>query len=428
MATEPRSREELLAEIEILHRRLEEAEEIQRAIQANEVDAFVVTVPQGDRIFTLQGAEHPYRVLVESMNEGAATLAPDGSMMYSNHRLAELLKIPLQKLIGSMLHSYVAPADALSFAALLEKCEQARCKGEIELITGTGETLPVLLSCGQLDPSESPGWFSVVITDLSEQKRTEAIIMAEKLARSIIDQAGEAIVVCDTNGQIIRTSQQANQLCQECLLLQPFDTVLPLQITGTDRFFSVAAPLHGTVLRDVEVVLEAKTAQPFYLLLNATPLRNAQDEILGCVITLTDITARQQTEVALRQAAIVFESTREGITIADTDTSILRVNRAFCELTGYTEDEVSGQPLRILQSVSHSQAFYTAIWAHLRHAGHWQGEICCQRKNGAVFPALLSISVVKNETGSVTHYVSVLSPTCPRSRTSEAQLDFLTLP
>ena len=103
MTTANRSREGLLAEIEELRFRLAEAEDTLRAIGSGEVDAFVVSGPDGEQVFTLKGAEQPYRVLVETMNEGAATLAADGTILYCNNRLAVMLQVPLENLMGTQL-------------------------------------------------------------------------------------------------------------------------------------------------------------------------------------------------------------------------------------------------------------------------------------------------------------------------------------
>src|SRR5512138_83388 len=105
MATVNRPAKELLAENEELRLRLEEAEETLRAIGSGEVDAFVVSGPGGPQVFTLKGAEQPYRVLVETMNEGAATLAEDGTIIYCNNRLAAMLQMPLERLLGTQLGS-----------------------------------------------------------------------------------------------------------------------------------------------------------------------------------------------------------------------------------------------------------------------------------------------------------------------------------
>ncbi|MCC6134541.1 MAG: EAL domain-containing protein [Gammaproteobacteria bacterium] len=142
------------------------------------------------------------------------------------------------------------------------------------------------------------------------------------------------------------------------------------------------------------------------------------------VVLAHDVTERMQVEERLCQAATVFENTREGITITDADERILRVNRAFCELTGYTEEEVQGQTPRLLRSGRQSPAFYAALWASLRDTGHWQGEVWNRRKNGEVYPELLSISAVRNAAGVVTHYVGVFAD-LSLIKASEERLDYL---
>ncbi len=141
-------------------------------------------------------------------------------------------------------------------------------------------------------------------------------------------------------------------------------------------------------------------------------------------VTWRDIDQRKQSEIAMRQAASVFENAHEGVTITDAEEHILRVNRAFCELTGYSEDEVIGQTPRFLQSGRHNLDFYVAMWASIHATGHWRGEIWNRRKNGEVYPELLSISAIKDETGQVTHYVALFSD-ISQIKSSEQQVHFL---
>jgi diguanylate cyclase (GGDEF)-like protein/PAS domain S-box-containing protein len=141
-------------------------------------------------------------------------------------------------------------------------------------------------------------------------------------------------------------------------------------------------------------------------------------------VTWRDIDQRKQSEIAMRQAASVFENAQEGVTITDAEERILRVNRAFCELTGYSEEEVIGQTPRFLQSGRHNLDFYVAMWASIHATGHWRGEIWNRRKNGEVYPELLSISAIKGETGQVTHYVALFSD-ISLIKSSEQQVHFL---
>src|SRR4030042_3418218 len=92
-----KTRQQLLDELQELTSRMMEAEETLRAIRDGEVDGLVVSTAEGDRVFTLMGAEHPYRVMVETMNEGDLPLASDAPILYCNQRFADIVKGPLEK-------------------------------------------------------------------------------------------------------------------------------------------------------------------------------------------------------------------------------------------------------------------------------------------------------------------------------------------
>ncbi|MEA5114454.1 MAG: PAS domain S-box protein [Geobacteraceae bacterium] len=357
MATDNRTREDLLAEIENLRFRLDEAEETLSAIGRGEVDAFVVTGPEGEQVFTLKGAEQPYRVLVETMNEGAATLAADGTILYCNNRLATMLQVPLERLIGTRLVSYVAPAHHALFSARLRNCFHESAENEIAMVTGTGDFLPVLISCSELNLYGSRG-ISAVVTDLTQQKRNEQVLASERLARAIIEQAGEAIIVCDEGGSIIRASQAAHELCGENPLLKPFNELFHLRIIDSDCLFSVATPLGGGSFECVEVEFDRKDGRIYHLLLNATPLMSEQARIIGCVVTLTDFTECKQAEEALRESEERFrvaqEMSMDAFTIltavrdelgAIVDFRWVYVNPEACRILRRPPDEFIGRRL-----------------------------------------------------------------------------------
>jgi PAS domain-containing protein len=106
-ACTPRSREEVLAENLDLRTRLQDAEQTLVAIRNGEVDALVIAGPRGDQVFTLQGADHSFRVLVEQMSQGALTVAADGMILYSNPRFADMTGQASEKVQGSRLAEYV---------------------------------------------------------------------------------------------------------------------------------------------------------------------------------------------------------------------------------------------------------------------------------------------------------------------------------
>jgi PAS domain S-box-containing protein len=299
MTTANRPRKELMAKIESLTVRLEEAEETLRAIGNGEVDAFVVTGPGGEQVFTLKGAEQPYRALVETMNEGAATLSAEGTILYCNKRLAAMLRIPLGNIIGTMFVTYVDAPDKPLIAALLKKSAEESVTGEVTLISGEGDAVQVLVSSREFDLSGSRG-ITMIITDLTLQQRNDEIMAAGMLADSIIEQAGEAIVVCAEDGMIIRASRITHRLCGVNPLLTSFDELLPLQRIATGSFFSVMPLMKSGESENSEVVFTRSDNQIFNLLLNATPLSNIQNRIFGCVVTLIDITDRKKADEQIR--------------------------------------------------------------------------------------------------------------------------------
>lgn len=131
------------------------------------------------------------------------------------------------------------------------------------------------------------------------------------------------------------------------------------------------------------------------------------EQVLRLVIT--DISQRKANEDYMRQAAAMFESAREGVMITDAQSRIQIINGAFSELTGYSKAEILGQTPQMLKSGRQDAAFYQAMWADIENTDHWQGEIWNRRKNGEVYPQMLSITAVRNEHQKLTHYVGVFS-------------------
>jgi len=182
---------ELLEENQNLRARLEEAEETLLAIRTGEVDALVGLGPEGNQVYTLKDAGQPYRVLVETMNEGTATVTPEGMVLYCNSRLATILKMPLERVMGTSMRLHIAEADLPIFDDLLKKGLQTDCHGELFLKVEKG-TLPVQLSLGPVR-SEEMGGAVIVIMDLSEQKKAaRALRMLYECNQIIVHAANES--------------------------------------------------------------------------------------------------------------------------------------------------------------------------------------------------------------------------------------------
>ncbi|MGC1107888.1 MAG: response regulator [Candidatus Acidiferrales bacterium] len=150
-----------------LRERIAELEQTLGAIRQGDVDALVINVPGGERVFLLQGAEHPYRVLVETINEGAAMLDGKGAVLYANSRFAEFVGLPLEKFIGTQLQDYVSDTERPKLQALLASGALGSAKGQIELeLSGVQKRL-VRLSLSPVKDADLQA-ICAVATDLTE--------------------------------------------------------------------------------------------------------------------------------------------------------------------------------------------------------------------------------------------------------------------
>jgi len=205
MSKSYRTRQQLLDKLRELMSRMMEAEETLRAIRGGEVDGLVVSTAEGDRVFTLMGAEHPYRVMVETMNEGAITLASDGTILYCNQRFADIVKGSLEKIIGSSIYQYILSTDLQLFEALVERGLKGNSEGELALQAGGENSVPVLLSVSPLQRTDMPGVMCAVMVDITERKKMEeALKISETRYRRLFEAAQDGILILDAEtGQIV---------------------------------------------------------------------------------------------------------------------------------------------------------------------------------------------------------------------------------
>ena len=159
-----------------------EARETLAAIQSGGVDALVIDTPEGQRIFTLQGAEHSYRALIEQMREGAVRLKADGIIDYCNRAFADILRRPLEQVIGTPAQRYIAEVDQAAFASLLREGLAGGVQGELGFLTADGGVLPAQVGLSLLLDSSLDASLSMVVTDLTERKRAEKVLAAKLLA------------------------------------------------------------------------------------------------------------------------------------------------------------------------------------------------------------------------------------------------------
>ncbi len=163
---------------------LKESEEIVLAIRQGKVDALVMNGPGGDQVLTLRDTQHAYRMLVETVNEGAATLDPGGTVLYANKRCAEILRIPFEKFIGSPLQTHVPSEERAALQELLQEGMNGNVRGEVRLTTH-GRPRQVRLAFSPLQVGDQKN-ICMVATELTElMEANEALRSNEESLRQL---------------------------------------------------------------------------------------------------------------------------------------------------------------------------------------------------------------------------------------------------
>ena len=249
----------------------------------------------------------------------------------------------------------------------------------------------------------------VLQREVDERRRAEAqATQALRYARGLIEASLDPLVVIDRQG-LISDGNQA---------LEHFTGQTREQLVGHEyahlclrpeaaRLTIAAAFEHGSVHRQ-PLDLRQASGEVRHTLFSASVYRGPDDGVAGLVATVHDTTEQRRAEQYMRVAAAAFEA-QEGMMVTDAQHVILRVNKAFTRITGYSADEAVGQTPSLLRSGHHTPDFYTTMYKSLAETNAWQGEVWNRRKNGQVYPQWLTITAVRDADGHLDNYVSTLS-------------------
>lgn len=281
-------------EVQELRRRLDEAEETLRAIRTGQVDAVVVSGPQGDQVFALKGAEQPYRIFVEAMNEGAATLFSGGVITYCNNRLAEMVHKPLEQVIGTHFEEFVAGDHRQRLRSLLSRAVTRSCREEFPLLSADGNPVWTLLSLNPVVIDTAQG-ICLVAQDITERKRAqEESRRANAYNRSLIEASLDPLVTIAPDGKItdvnLATEKATGRSRKELI-----GTDFSIYFTDPER----ARAIHQKVFRDGQVqnyALEIRDGKITPVVYNASVYRDESGQVAGVFAAARDISERLRAE------------------------------------------------------------------------------------------------------------------------------------
>ncbi|MFH2133731.1 MAG: PAS domain S-box protein, partial [Pseudomonadota bacterium] len=251
-----------------------------------------------------------------------------------------------------------------------------------------------------------PEHFIAVGNDITERKRAEQALKHEsEKNRALLHNGSDGIHILDEHGNIMEASEA---FCS--MLGYTRDEVIGMNVSQWDASMD-SAEIRMALRRqfehkgrsEFESSHRRKDGSVFDVEISGVPLLLDGKPVL--FNSSRDISARKQAEAELHIAATAFE-TQDGIMVTDAEGNILRVNKAFSEITGYDPEQVIGQNPRVLKSGRHDAVFYSAMWHSINTYGSWSGEIWNRRKSGDIYPERLTITALKDEHGKLVNYVA----------------------
>ncbi|KAA6171961.1 EAL domain-containing protein [Pseudomonas marginalis] len=295
---------------------------------------------------------------------------------------------------------------------------------EMPFLRSNGQAFTGLISAEpfQLDATEA---LVVVVRDITQLKETQQLLQTseEKFAKAFHASPDGLLLSRQRDGLLLEVNEGFSRITgfNSATSLDQSTLDLGIWVDLNERKHMLDLLQRDGLVRDFVCHIRRSDGQIRLCEVSSRPLPIGDED---CMLTIArDITERQLMQEKLQQAATVFESTAEDVLITDTRQNISAVNRAFSEITGYSEAEALGHTPRLLASGLHDSAFYAAMWHQLTANGHWQGEISNRRKNGELYPSWLTISAVRNPDQAITHFVAVFADISSLKH-AQARLDY----
>jgi PAS domain S-box-containing protein len=364
-----RTKAELIEEIAELRARLDEAEQTLDAIRTGNVDALVVAGPQGEQIYSLTGAEQVYRVIIEAMNEGALTMDLGGYILFCNRRFCEMVKTPMEAIVGKRFTNFAAPPQQPAIRALVADAQAGPVRRRLVLQAAGRTSVSVQLSANLL-VAANPPCICMVVSDLTELEASANSIRVLREHKQALEESqaelskqkewlqvtmtsiGDAVIATDDEGRISFLNPAAGALTgwtEREALGAPIQNVLRIvdETTGQPAEDLIARALGegGTVHLTDHILLLARDGRRIPVEDSAAPIKDSDGKVSGVVLVFQDATEKRQRqeELATAKDRLAAELARMSLLheistrlVAQTDLSSLlqEIVRAAMEITG----------------------------------------------------------------------------------------------
>ncbi|WP_412478531.1 EAL domain-containing protein [Azonexus sp. IMCC34839] len=372
---------------------------------------------QRDEKAHLESLTSLLRATLESTADGILVCDERGHLINMNQRFAALWQLPEDILARG------DDGEVIAFMAGRQDDAEGYLARFADIIRLHEEhTLDTLeLDSGQvLEQRSQPQYLEERIigrvftfTDITQRRAAERQLKQSEAAfRSLVEGSPDIIIRYDSDCRAVYVNQMLEVSTQ-------LDRSMVLGQTPTGRVFEgdrdrehYEAALRQVIAsgepQEIEIQVRSREDEPRIHHVRMAAERG-ESGVVGALAFGRDITDIIRAEVELRIAAIAFESL-EAIAITDAEERIIKVNRSFCRITGYSAEEALGKtPGQLLKSGRHDPMFYAEMWRALTYEKHWQGEVWNRRKNGDIYPEWLNITAVTDPAGRICNYVAAFS-------------------
>ncbi|MGO4381941.1 EAL domain-containing protein [Pseudoduganella sp. RAF19] len=361
--------------------------------------------------------EERFRTIVTQVPGAVFRYRPDGPIDFVSDAIEDISGYSASQFMRSTTHAWanlICPEDRKrqrrTVVAALEEGKPYEIEYRIIDATGT-ERWVAENGQPQMGEAGQASWVDGIISDISQRKHNEMRIEALLAEQSaILDNVMFGVMFVRH-----RTIVSVNRRCEELFGYEPgqmvgcstaivFPTSFDFESAGARQYPTLGAGEYFSEERHYR----RRDGTLFWCMVSGCAIdQNRSNE--GSIWVYADITARKEAEEKLRLSATVLEHIADGVMVIDDKGTIVAVNPAFTQITGYTEAEALGQDRNLTRSGRHDDSFHNELWKELVTTGYWRGEIWSLRKNGEQYLEWLTLTAVRDTHGVTTHYVGVFS-------------------
>ena len=358
----------------------------------------------------IHDSEERYRRIVETANEGIWSMDSQFRTTFANAAMQQMLGYSEAEMLRRKVEDFMFDTDlAEHYSKMAERNQGKSSRYERRFRRKDGNECWCMVSATSLHDNQGhfAGSFAM-FSDITAIKQAEgALAEREALLQQIFDTSSVAIFLVNNAGVITHANQRMAEMfghpLHEMIGSLYSSHIHPSErVVGQKKMLALLASTIPSV--DLERRYWRADGSEFWGHLTGKRCVNAKGQEIGLVGVIADVSQRRQVEDELRIAATTFQI-QDGLVVTDAAGVIVRVNSAFSEVSGYSQQEAVGQTPSILNSGKHDEAFYRNMWASLLTEGKWQGEIWNKRKNGEIFPEWLTITAVRDVDSRISHYV-----------------------